>query len=391
MRRTMIHGIAFIATICLLTTTGWAEKVNVRMGAAPAVKETAPTDRTGPQIAVTSPDIQRGLTIKSNEEVVTVQGKATDDSGVAWVTVNGQKADLDGQGNFSAELLLKVGDNKITVASSDIYKNMTRKQFTISRVAVKTTKALMETTPAAATLGKGKYYGLFIAVEDYANPQIERLDYPVADARKVMKTLTDRYRFDPDDVTFLENPDRKAIFRAFGEMRQKVTLRDNLLIFYAGHGVWMDDMQQGYWLPKDASGPNDPSDWIPNSTVRDYVKAIKAKHILLVSDACFSGAIFKVRNPFVNPSVSAEKIYQLPSRKAITSGAVKTVPDRSVFVEYLVKRLGQNEDVYLDAQKLFVSFKEAVINNSPNHQTPLYGAINEAGDEGGDFIFIRRP
>mgnify|MGYP001268864102 FL=1 len=390
MRRTIIHGMAFISTICLLTTTGWAEKVNVRMGAAPAVKETTPTDRTGPQIVVTSPDIQRGLKIKSNEEVVTVQGKATDDSGVAWVTVNGQKADLDGQGNFSAEVLLKVGDNKITVASSDIYRNTTSKQFTINREAIKTAKALKETTPAAATLGKGKYYGLFIAVEDYANPQIERLDYPVADTRKVIKTLTDRYRFDPDDITFLANPDRKAIFRAFGEMRQKVTEEDNLLIFYAGHGVWMDDMKQGYWLPKDASGPNDPSDWIPNSTVRDYVKAIKAKHILLVSDACFSGAIFKVRNPFVNPSVSAEKIYQLPSRKAITSGAMKTVPDQSVFVEYLVKRLGQNEDVYLDAQKLFVSFKEAVINNSPNHQTPLYGAINEAGDEGGDFIFILR-
>jgi hypothetical protein len=35
--------------------------------------------------------------------------------------------------------------------------------------------------------------------------------------------------------------------------------------------------------------------------------------------------------------------------------------------------------------------REGVIHNSRTKQTPLYGAINEAGDEGGDFIFVRKP
>jgi hypothetical protein len=61
-----------------------------------------------------------------------------------------------------------------------------------------------------------------------------------------------------------------------------------------------------------------------------------------------------------------------------------------VFVEFLVKRLRDNRDPYLDSQKLFTSLREAVINNSPTSQTPLYGAISEAGDEGGDFVFVRR-
>jgi hypothetical protein len=152
----------------------------------------------------------------------------------------------------------------------------------------------------------------------------------------------------------------------------------------------MDDMRQGFWLPRDAAGLNDPSDWIPNSNIRDYIKAIKARHVLLVADACFSGGMFKVREVLQKQQVSIEKIYELPSRKAITSGSMKTVPDRSVFLEYLVKRLKDNDDLYMDTQKLFTSLREAVINNSPTHQTPLYGAISEAGDEGGDFIFVRR-
>jgi Tol biopolymer transport system component len=42
---------------------------------------------------------------------------------------------------------------------------------------------------------------------------------------------------------------------------------------------------------------------------------------------------------------------------------------------------------------MFVSTREAGAQAwlvSPNSQTPLHGVINEAGDEGGDFIFVKR-
>ena len=75
----------------------------------------------------------------------------------------------------------------------------------------------------------------------------------------------------------------------------------------------------------------------------------------------------------------------------MTSGALKTVPDKSVFVEYLVKRLKENTEKFLASQKLYISLKDAVINNSPSRQTPLYGIIQETGDEGiGDFIFVKK-
>lgn len=199
------------------------------------------------------------------------------------------------------------------------------------------------------------------------------------------------YTFEKENIIILENPDRKPIYKALQSLRYKLTEHDNLLIFYAGHGTWMEDMKQGFWLPRGASGINDPSDWIPNSVIRDYLKAIRAKHILIVADACFSGGLFKVRSVSDRPQVAMEKIYELPSRKAITSGSLKTVPDRSVFLEYLVKRLRENKDGFIDAQKLFVSLREAVVNNSPTNQTPLYGAISETGDEGGDFVFVKRP
>jgi hypothetical protein len=64
------------------------------------------------------------------------------------------------------------------------------------------------------------------------------------------------------------------------------------------------------------------------------------------------------------------------------------VPDESVFIKYLVKRLDENEEKFLPSEILFSSFKTAVMNNSPN--VPQYGVIQNVGDEGGDFIFIHK-
>ena len=72
----------------------------------------------------------------------------------------------------------------------------------------------------------------------------------------------------------------------------------------------------------------------------------------------------------------------------MTSGTLKVVPDKSVFLQYLTKRLSENDETYLASEQLFFSFKTAVLNNSQN--IPQFGEISNAGDEGGDFIFIKR-
>ena len=72
----------------------------------------------------------------------------------------------------------------------------------------------------------------------------------------------------------------------------------------------------------------------------------------------------------------------------MTSGTLKEVPDKSVFVKYLIRELKQNDSRYLPSSNLFRNFESAVINNSPN--VPQYGTIQNVGDEGGDFIFVRK-
>ena len=58
------------------------------------------------------------------------------------------------------------------------------------------------------------------------------------------------------------------------------------------------------------------------------------------------------------------------------------------FLKYLINRLKNNEELYLTARKIFDRIEEPVMNNSSN--VPQYGTIQEVGDEGGDFIFIKK-
>jgi hypothetical protein len=128
------------------------------------------------------------------------------------------------------------------------------------------------------------------------------------------------------------------------------------------------------------------ANWFRNSTMRDFIGSIKSKHTILIADACFSGSIFKTRNAFAEPPGGINKLYELTSRKAMTSGTLEIVPDESIFLKYLIKRLEENGQRFLSSEELFSSLKTAVLNNSPN--VPQYGTIQNVGDEGGDFIFI---
>lgn len=257
-----------------------------------------------------------------------------------------------------------------------------------SNETINSTSFTMSSIPDLTDKEKNIYYALLIAIEDYEDDNYD-LRYPINDALELKSLLMDLYSFNEKNVITLFNPKRSDIIRTFTLLKNRLTASDNLLIFYAGHGNWDEVAEQGYWLPADAK-PNDLSEIITNTEITSFIKSIKAKHTLLISDACFSGSIFKTRDAFIGESFGIDYYQSRTARKAITSGALTPVPDKSIFIEYLLKSLRNNQKKYLTSEELFLSFREAVINNSPLNQRPLFGNINDSGDEGGDFVFIKK-
>jgi uncharacterized caspase-like protein len=189
------------------------------------------------------------------------------------------------------------------------------------------------------------------------------------------------------------------MFKAIVELRSNVVRNDNVLIYFGGHGELDRDTEEGFWIPSDARR-DDPSTYIPVDRIRKQIKAMSAKHVMVVADSCFSGSLtrstltralkVKPRSPEYRSEL--QRIIDKKSRTALTSGGLEPVLDsggdgHSVFASALISALRDNSGV-LDAHELFIQVRKKVRNNSP--QDPEYSPIYETGHDHGDFLFVRR-
>lgn len=373
----------------------WQNKDYVRMGEKLLtdierdIVAKSKSDKQPPNIMIIQPSGTRGLQVTQDKKTVKVIGKVTDESQLYEVTANGISAKVDAEGNFSVDVPLGIGENNIIIDATDIKMNKGTYAFVVKRAAANVATDDIVPVLAKEIIQPGKYYALIIGVQDYIDAAIPDLENPVADASALADVLSTQYTFDKANIKLLKNPSRQEVFDAFEALAVKIKPADNLLIFYAGHGNWDEVRKQGYWYPSDAYVKNRAS-WLSNADLKEYISLMPGKHTLLITDACFAGSILKTRSLNSDAPTAIKQLFELPSRKAMTSGALKEVPDKSVFLEFLIKRLKQNPEKYLSAEQLFSSFRTAVINNSSNGQVPQFGEIKEAGDEGGDFIFTKR-
>ena len=264
----------------------------------------------------------------------------------------------------------------------------------VSSIEKTTQRSPSVTTPQApadmSQSGFGDYYALVIGNNDYQN--ITQLKTAVKDARAVAKMLRERYNF---EVTLLINATRSDLFTAFSKLRRKLQTSDNLLIYYAGHGIMDKQTQRGYWLPVDAQR-SIKSNWVANEDITSELKAIAAKHVLIVADSCYSGTLTRsldmgsMRVGGLKEWV--DRMAQRRSRTVLTSGGLEPVLDaggggHSVFAQAFLKALAENKTI-IDMDSLYETIRRRVVLNAD--QTPLYSDIRFVGHDDGDFIFVPR-
>ena len=233
------------------------------------------------------------------------------------------------------------------------------------------------------SVSSGKYHAIIISENNYFDEKFPDLIEPKNDADNLMSLLVSKYFFKSEDITRLIDPTRANILDAIDQKRKTLSLDDNLIIFYAGHGYWDEVLKMGYWIPSDAK-KDSKSNWVSNTDLTLYLSAFESNHVLLVADACFSGGIFKTRS-IGDMDQGIKRLYELKSRKAITSGNLKEVPDNSVFMKFFLKELELNQSTFLTSDQLFAKIRPNILNNSSTE--PLYGVIHNTGDEGGEFVF----
>jgi uncharacterized caspase-like protein len=202
------------------------------------------------------------------------------------------------------------------------------------------------------------------------------------------------------------NASRYDILKALNDLRKELTEKDNLLIYYAGHGHLEEKIGRGYWIPTDGEVDSN-ANWISTFAITDMLSTIVAKHILVVADTCYSGALTRSSLARLEAGMSSEARYnwlkimaEKRSRTVLTSGDLKPVLDsgggqHSIFAKAFINVLQENEDI-LEGQRLYqqisarVAYAAAAVmtDAGPVEQVPQYAPIKYAGHESGDFLFV---
>ena len=239
----------------------------------------------------------------------------------------------------------------------------------------------------------GNYHALIIGIGDYSDRRIPDLNTPVSDATSIANILSKNYGFSEIKLLMDNDANNSKIIR---ELRRLATVSkedDSVLIYYAGHGELDNITGSGWWVPYNATA-SDSSTYINNAIIQQYVKAIPARHVLIVADSCFSGTLLgETRDlpPIIDNKFYAS-LFKERSRWGMTSGNLTPVEDsgfkgHSVFAYQFIRTLQNNEKPYLTPREIYQKIAPIIRNNS--EQMPVTKPIRNTNDQGGEFVFIR--
>ena len=237
------------------------------------------------------------------------------------------------------------------------------------------------------------YQALVIGVSDYE--RWPKLPNAVNDAIEVAEKLKSM----GIHVKLVLDPTYREMKTALTDMVYGMGGEQNrgVLFFYAGHGeteTLADGRKMGYIIPKDCPLlARDPRGFANHAVSMREIEStsmrIQSKHVLMLFDSCFSGALFALVRAV--PHDITEKS-TLPVRQYITAGREdEEVPDQSMFKRCLLIGLGGDADLtgdgYITGSELGMYLSDKVVNYTHRQQHPQYGKINNPDLDRGDFVF----
>jgi len=356
----------------------------------------------GPSIEIQRPDVltTRGAAIAAvpaGLDEVMIEGHASAPAKLARLSLAGRELEADTEGFFSIGVPYEEG-RELEFEAEDRQGRRTRLVLVLRREGEAATAPSAAprpgtSVPPPSSEAESRNHALLVSVGEYL--EFPKLGTVGNDVRELAEILSQRYGFKTQIVT---DPDQLSFLKALDTLRKTLEPEDNLLIYYAGHGQ-IDTEGRGYWIPVNASA-DDEASWIPNGAITDYLSEIPARHILVISDSCYSGTMTRTGVPRIRGQEGEELavLRGKPSRTVLTSGGLKPVLDvgggeHSVFAEQLLRVLRNNFSI-LTGSELKEKVAARVTRAAAKfgfEQEPDYAPIQYAGHEAGEFVFDAAP
>jgi hypothetical protein len=236
----------------------------------------------------------------------------------------------------------------------------------------------------------GQRKALLIGINDYKERPLRT---PVGDVRALGEVLKEEYGFSDVEYLLNEQATGQAIRSKLESYKTLTTADDDLLVYFAGHGAFVNP--EGYWVPQDGVAGSQ-STWLPNENIRQLIALSPARQILIISDSCFSGSLTRAPGDSKLPAALEEYLKQLrrhPSREIISSGGFEEVADggyrgHSIFAFHLLEVLKGSEP--LPAAIIHSSLVGPLMKDQYTPQTPGLGVFDRGvHNNRGSFVLSR--
>ena len=165
------------------------------------------------------------------------------------------------------------------------------------------------------------HHALVVGVNEYKSPDMTKLGGAVRDAKAISALLKEQ-GFKVKSYSTNKRP-AAPLKKRYGPSPKMVKQNDRVIIFFAEHGVsdGPADGKMGYLMTHE-SDPQLPEDAGIVHWLQRNLNRMKAKHVMFIADACYSGIAIRTRGnpmPTATPDYVAE-ITKRDVRLTMTAG-----------------------------------------------------------------------
>jgi hypothetical protein len=274
-----------------------------------------------------------------------VTGRITAPVPLERLMVDGQEitaieSSADGDYRFTAFVSLPTPRRReVDIVVQDRRGSVARESFLVERA--------QSVRPPDPT--RGRRIALIVGVSAYADDSID-LEFADDDARAIRDLLVSPElgpaAFEPENVRLLldEEATVASINTGLREFLQRATEDDFVLFFFAGHGAPDPNRPQDlYLLAHDTDPENIAGTGLLMRHVREAIAAIRARDVLILTDACHSAGMGA---PASMRSLATNSIHQVFLDKMRHSSGGLAILTASEAAQYSLERTERGHGVF---------------------------------------------
>ena len=250
--------------------------------------------------------------------------------------------------------------------------------------------------PVKFTFDPARYHAISIGINSYQDEAIKNLRTAQGDAEYLAKILIKECGFLEANVRMLVGPEETCWNGINSELRcyiNQLNDDDALLIYFAGHGKADTQTEMGYWIPADGK-LDQINTWFNHNDLQSIVKAIRARHVAVISDSCFAGRLLRLVDDNIVAAVTDEptwyhNAWNHRSRTVLTSGDDHPVSDEgsaghSIFNLRLTDYLRAGPKTVFTLSDIYTSIRDRI-----QGQRVCYGPMHDEAHDNGEFVLCR--